>query len=103
MPDWKITLTARNPDPDGPGSGVLEYLPQGCDREDAASHLEFWAEIMEASGRIPDSMDFRSQSPISIVRRVGKLTYAVRADCFERETANGYDNGYGWLRAEEVW
>lgn len=103
-PNWKITLKPRNADPDGPAQGgTLEYLPVGAELVDAIDTLELYADIMRQTGRVPISLEFRSQALIHIGKRLGKRTFQVRCDGWERETGNGYDNGYGYLRVEETY
>ena len=79
--------------------GTLEILPRASDQQDAVDALENWAATFEHYGVIPDSMDFRSRSPIGVVRRLGRRWYLCRADCFEFETQNGYSSGFCYLRA----
>ena len=97
-PAWVVVLEPKDPcAPDG--GGTLEILSERCDEQDAVDAVEDWAATFEQYGLIPDSMDFRSRSPIGVVRRLGRRSYLCRADCFEFETENGYSSGYCYLRA----
>jgi hypothetical protein len=95
MSDWRIVLEPRT-DPDWVG-GTLEIV--AGDEQAAVEALEGWAESIQSLGRVPEGLDWLNQAGCAIVRRTGRLRYAVRCDSFERETENGYTTGAGWLVA----
>lgn len=99
MTDWKIVLEPKA-DLDWPGgSGCLEVLD--TDEDGAVEALEGWAETIERHGYVPEGLDWRNLAGCAVVRRVGRLRFAVRCDTFERETDSGTSTGAGWLRASE--
>ncbi len=95
--DWKIVLVPREGEDPG---GWLEIV-RG-DETDAIQVLELLAEVIELRCTVPRLGEWQNESACHIVRRSGKRSYAVRCDSFERETENGYSNGYGWLRVQEA-
>lgn len=97
-PAWLIVLEPKDPRAPG-GRGTLEILPERSDEQDAVGALEDWAATFQHYGVIPDSMDFRSRSPIGVLRRLGRRSYLCRADCFEFDTEHGSSSGYCYLRA----
>jgi hypothetical protein len=97
--DWFIDLVNNDPDAAAGSDGTLEILSKACDAEDAVSHLELWAELIEASGRIPPGLEWENRTPAAVIRRSGRFRYQVRLDSWEHETETGYWNGFGWLVA----
>lgn len=96
--DWYITLAPKDSRCPWPG-GVLEIV-SAFDMEDVQEAFDGWLETFQRRGFIPDNGgDFRSTSPIAVVRRYGRLSALCRADCYEFETDAGYSNGFCWLGA----
>lgn len=85
-PDWRIVLESK--DARASRAGTLEILPEASDEQDGVDALQDWAATFEQYGVIPDGPDWRSRSPIGVVRRLGRRSYLCRADCFESETQN---------------
>lgn len=99
--EWAIRLIPRSKTSEA-GCFTLAYLP---DKESAQIDCEGYAEMIELSGAIPGSFEAHPSRliPCAVVRRMGKATWLIRTDAFERETETGYDQGYGYLKVEEVW
>lgn len=99
--EWAIKIVPRSKTSEAE-SFTLAYLP---DKDSAQIDAEGYAESIESSGLVPRSFEAHPSNliPCGVIRRLGKSTWLIRTDAFERETEIGYDNGYGYLRVEEVW
>lgn len=98
MTEFKLVLYPDRPDtPDG--AATVGFAPN---REEARDLVADFVEHVQQYGSLPVVWDIAWAAPAVVSRVCKNGAVRLRAECWEGETEDGYDNGWAWLRIVEV-
>lgn len=95
LPDWEIVAV-----PNGEGDTITLGVVKGEERE-AIDELLAICESSERTGSLDNSWEGGGPLTGGVVQTFTKSA-RIRLDTWERETENGWSQGYGWLRIRQV-
>lgn len=94
MHDWSVVLRPQSKKEHG---GYLEII--SGEEQDAIDLLELYARLIQGHGFVPKAGEWLNRSPAHVMRRLGRRTFRVRVECWQREYegTDGESLGSGYL------